>query len=269
MAKRLRSTKNIFNNRNATTIALIKKIDIQATNDYKSLNRLKGDLSRASRPETIAKISNKVSLAAVQMGLNPTKVTDKTKLMARITKYKQQNSYLQYAALHQAVIALCANYEDFIKRVVVKYFEEDVRRLTNTKQTVTNHFVIEAVKRGDNIHHTLAEHSARNLMHGSLKAWHDYLHSMGMDTRTVPHSVQETFLIRNCLVHNNRRISSELHTKNPKKYFLRQSIHLQPEDIEQMKSNLHASMKHIADEYDRLFPIAGGTWIDSPRIEED
>lgn len=262
--KRLKSTKDIFNNRNATVIALIRKIDFQATKDYKRLNRLKGDLTRSTRPQTVARLSQKISDTAVEMGLNPTTLLDKRKLLARIRKYKQQNSYLQYAALHQATIALCANYEDFINRVIVKYFEEDVKRLTKSKQTVSSQFIIDAVKRGDNLHHTLAEKAARDSMHGGIKVWHLHLSKIGMDTRTVPHTVHEAFLVRHCIVHNNRRVSSELHAKNPQKYGLRRSIRLKVNDLEQMKNALHASMKHIADEYNRIFPTPGGTWIDHP-----
>jgi hypothetical protein len=213
-------------------------------------------------------LSAKISQAAVEMGLNPTSTVDKSKLMGRITKYKQQNSYLQYAALHQATIALCANYEDFIKRIIVKYFEEDAKRLTKSKRTVTHDFILEAVKRGDNLHHALAEKAARDSMYGGLSVWHNFLYKIGMKTQVIPHPVQEVFLIRHCIVHNNRRVSSELHAKNPNKYLLRKSIHLHLEDVERMKSDLHASMKYIADEYNRLYPVPGGTWID-PHPDSD
>lgn len=259
--KRLKSTRDIFNNKNATVIALVAKVDRQTLNDYHRFNRLKGDLLRATRPRTIAKLSDMISQAAQEMALHPTNTVDKTKLLRLIVRYKRQNQFLKVAAINQAVIALCANYEDFVHRVIVKYYEEDVSRLTRNKQAVTSRFIIDALKRGDNIHHSMAEQVANDVMQGGIVSWHKYLKSIGMDTNNVPHSVHEVFLIRHCLIHNNVRVSSQLHAKNSSKYQIRRSIRLTVEDVEYFKNELYVSMKFISDEYNRLFPKSGGTWL--------
>jgi hypothetical protein len=269
MPKRLESTRNIFNNKNATVIALVRKIDLQVAEDYKLLNHLRGSLLRSTRPETIKRISDTVSTTAVSMGLNPTTVVDKNKLLARITKYKRQNSFLQFASRNQAVIALCANFEDFIGRVIEKYFEEDPSRLSKYKQTVSSEFVIKIVQRGDNLHRTLSEKLAGDLMHGGVKEWYKQLKKLGMNTDMLPHTVHEAFLIRHCIVHNDRKVSSQLHAKNPNKYFLRKDIRLNVEDIDTMKKDLHSAMKYIFDEYNRLFPKQKGTWIDYTNKNEE
>lgn len=262
MKKRLKSTKNIFNNRNATILTLVSKTQLNIERDYHRLNRLRGDLLRSKRPATIAKISVKLQAVAEEMALNPSTTVDKEKLLKRIEQYKRQNSFILYAAVQQAIIGLCANYEDFIQRVIVKYFEEDISRLSNNKHSFTSKFILDAVVRGDNIHHTLSEKAARELMNGGVSEWHKCLKErLCMDTAIVPHGVKEVFLIRNCLVHNNRRVSSELHSKNPNKYLLRRALRLDVQDVDNCKISLHQSMKHIVEEYNRLYPIPGGTWV--------
>jgi len=202
------------------------------------------------------------------MGLNPTTVVDKDRLLVRISKYKRQNSFLQYASRNQAVIALCANFEDFINRVIEKYFEEDPSRLSKYKQTVTSDFVIKTVQRGDNLHRTLSERLSSDLMYGGVKEWYKQLKKIGMNTDSVPHTVHEAFLIRHCIVHNDRKVSSQLHLKNQNKYQLRRDIRLTVDDIEHMKRDLHEAMKFIFDEYNRLFPIQRGTWIDYAKSDD-
>lgn len=262
MKKRLDSTKNIFNNRNSTILTLALKTQLNIEHDYHRLNRLRGDLIRSKRPSTIVKISIKLQAIAKEMGLNPSTNADKDKMLKRIELYKRQNSYILYAAIQQAIISLCVNYEDFVQRVIVKYFEEDVKRLSSKKQTFTSQFVLDAVLRGDNIHHTLAEKTARELMNGGVSDWHRCLkEKLRMETGVVSHGVKEVFLIRNCLVHNNRRVSSELHAKNPPKYPMRRALRLNTSDVDNFKTELHRSMKQVVKEYNRLYPTPGGTWI--------
>lgn len=261
---RLKSTKDIFNNKNTTTVALVRKIDLQVAQDYRTLNHLRGRLLRSSNQKTIQKVSSDISNTAVAMGLNPTTLLKKEKLLGRIEKYKRQNSMLMYSSRNQAVIALCANFEDFIGRVLEKYFEEDSARLARYKQTVSSDFIIASIKRGDNIHHSLAVKQAGDLMYGGITEWYKQLRKIGMNTPVVPHDIHEAFLVRHCIVHNDRKVSPQLHAKNPRKYNLRSSIRLELEDVESIKRELHSAMQYIVKEYSRLFPSPGGTWISPP-----
>ena len=261
MSKRLESTKNIFNNKSATTVALVRRADLQAKYGYRTLNHLRGSLVRASRPRKIAQISAKVSDAAVSLGLNPTTIQNRTKLLAKINWYKKQNSHLQYASYQQAFISLCANYEDLVGRVIEKYFEEDAERLSKYKLSVSSKFIIDAVRRGDNLHHTLSTKLSADLMAGGVKEWHRQLEKIGINLGKVPHELHEVFLIRNCIVHNDKKVSTQLHAKNPKKYPLRSSLRLTTNDVIAARDVLHWSMKQIVSEYNLLYPTQKGTWL--------
>lgn len=263
MAKRLKSTKDIFNNKCATTVALIKKIDLQVDADYKKLSHLRGSLLRATRKDTIARLSAEISVAAVEMGLEPTYITNKEKLLKKVTHYKRQVSFLRYSSYHQAVMSLCSHYEDFVGRVIEKYFEEHPDNLSNYKLSVDSKFIIDSVRRGDNLHHTLAKKIVGDLMWGSVRDWHKQLKKIKLDPQAISNEIEECFLIRNCIVHNDRKVSSQLNSKNPHKYHLRKGIVLTSADILMYKDALHSSMRNIVNEYNRVYPVQKGTWLNN------
>jgi hypothetical protein len=194
------------------------------------------------------------------MGHTPPNSARKEHLLYKINQYKKQNSYLRYAAIQQAVVNICIIYEDLMKRVVLKYFEESIHRLPSNKESLKNKVLIEAILRGDNVHRTLAESVTADLMHGSVENWHGILVKHKMNITTSPH-LKELFLVRNCLVHNNSRVSSYLHQTMPNKYILRRPIRLTVSDVENFKNEVHKSAVYIIAEYSRLHPQNLGTWL--------
>jgi hypothetical protein len=221
---------------------------------------MRGRILRSSRPATLTKIRGELESLAIDMGHSIPGSSSKNHLLNKVQQYKKQNSFLRYAAIHQSVINICITYEDFVKRVILKYFEEQIQRLPSNKESLKNKLLIEAILRGDNIHRTLAESVAADLMHGSVEEWHDTLIKHKMNIVTSPH-LRELFLVRNCIVHNNARVSSYLHQAIPTKYLLRKAIRLTVADVEKFKNEVHKSAVYIIAEYSRLHPSNLGTWL--------
>jgi hypothetical protein len=194
------------------------------------------------------------------MGHAPPGSSDKNYLLNKINVYKRQNSFLLYAAIDQAITNICIIYEDFIKRIILKYYEENIRRLPTNKESLKNSVLVEAILRGDNIHHTLAEKVADDLMFGSVEAWHKTLVSQKMVLTTSSH-LTELFLMRNCIVHNNNKVSSQLHQHMPHKYTLRRPLKISLTDVGIFKNEVHKTAIYIMSEYNRLHPINRGTWL--------
>lgn len=264
---RLESTKNIYNNKNNTIISLLRKIDKRVDSEYAELTRIRGSLLRASREKTFLKIRDKLNEAVDKMGHIGTEHTEKSKLLSRISYYIRRNSFHRYAATDQAVIDLCVNFEDFVRRVKLKYYEENVYRL-GSKKTVEFEHIVGALNRKYSIHRTLSELVVDESMYGSVDSWLKSLRKdLKMELNFSP-STKEIFLLRNCIVHNQKRVSVYLHEFNKEKYPLRSKIKLTVADVHGFKFSLANSSKKIIKEYNRLYPVNGGTWIDRHHTDD-
>jgi len=259
--KRLKATKAIFNGNLQTTANLLRRTDAQITADYHKLNIIRGALLRTTQEKTLKITKQKLEILATEMGhALPTKHS-REHLLNKVKTYKKQNSYLRYAATHQAVIKICVVYEDLIRRIILKYHEEDIRRIPAGKETLKNEAIVKALLQKESIHRLMAEKVADDLMYGSLDAWHKALIKFGMTNTQTSSTLTELFLIRNCFVHNNKKVSPQLHTFSPQKYKLRSSIHLSVADVEIFKDEVYKSAVIIMSEYNRAFPKNRGSWI--------
>lgn len=258
---RLKSTKAILRGSLETTHFLLARTDAQITQDYHALNRIKGSILRTKNEASFIRIKNRLEALAVEMGYPVPKNHEKEHLRRKVQVYKKQNSFLRYAATHQALINICVIYEDFIRRIILKYYEENIRRIPSSKETLKNKVIIDALVRGENMHRMLAEKVADDLMYGSIEFWHKTLIGFGMNGIQTPDELVEIFLLRNCFVHNNKKVSPQLHAHDPIKYQLRAPIHLTVTDIDKMQIEILKSFKLVCDEFNRAFPSNQGTWL--------
>ncbi len=257
---RLKSTRNIFRGKIQTTFTLLVRTDKQLFYEERRLNALRGAILRASKEATLKRQRIKLEELAAEIGYRTSIPWRKEAMLAKIKDYKEKITFLRYAAIDQAVINLCVIYEDFIRRVILKYYEEDIRRLFSEKESMKNKILIEALLRGDNIHRELAKKIVDDLTFGSVDAWHGALKKIGMSMNASA-GVHEVFLVRNCIVHNNVRVSTFLHEAMPQKYGLRDQISISTKDVEGFKNIIHKTATFICAEYSRLFPVNGGTWL--------
>lgn len=261
--KRLKSTKGMLHANTQTTMSLLRRVDTQITQDYHKLNAIKGAILRTKNVKTFERIKQRLTDMSNEMEHTKPYKSDKEYLLNKVSVYKRQNSHLRYAAINQAVINICSIYEDFTRRIILKYYEENVRRIPSDKETLKNKVIIDALLRNDSIHRTLAEKATDDLMYGNIDKWYKVLVAqLGMSNLTLDDKLKEVFLIRNCLVHNNRKVSSFLHNHDETKYKLRDTIKITIDDVQDFRDVIIQAANEIISEYNRKFPKNTGTWID-------
>jgi hypothetical protein len=182
-------------------------------------------------------------------------------MLWRVSHARKRNVYLEYAAKDQAIIGLCVTFEDYIRRIVLKYYEEDIRRLSS-KDMVKSTYIIDVIIKGGSLHRSLAQNAANNVMYGSLGDWHSFLASHVKLDFYVRDEVKELFLVRHCIIHNNHRVSNNLHYSFGHKYNESEVISLEVSDIKAFKDNLFSLALKIAGEFDVKYPNVKGTWIE-------
>src|SRR5690606_12908652 len=102
-------------------------------------------------------------------------------------------NHLKYASLQQGTVAFCSAFEDFIKRVLLKYYEEDIRRLKSSRESIKNDELVDLIMDGDNVHRALAEKTVSDVMYGNLESWIKALMEVGFEIDGIPSEVTEAF----------------------------------------------------------------------------
>jgi hypothetical protein len=257
---RLKSTKSIFRAKIQTTAFLLRKTDKQIEEDLRALDALHKRLLRTKREETLKRFHERLSVVAASLDYPVPSSYDREAMLRKLNIYKKHHRFLRYTAIEHACVHLCTVYEDLIRRVVLKYYEEDIRRLKSRKESIKNSYLVDIVLAGHNIHRNLAERVVDDLMYGSIEDWHRTLKDMGMEIMPSQ-GAKELFLVRNCMIHNDKRVSPQLNQMLPEKYRLRRNIHLTISDFNDYMSSVEKSATFIMSEYNRLFPINTGTWV--------
>ena len=144
--------------------------------------------------------------------------------------------------------------------MILKYYEEDIRRLKSQKQSLKNDYLIDMVLEERNFHRILAERVVEDVMYGSVADIYKFLNdTIGMNIQPSA-KIEELFLIRNCFVHNDKRASIYLHRYMPSKYKKGRVIKITLDDIDRFRNSVSGSASFVAREYTRLFPTVNGTW---------
>jgi hypothetical protein len=258
---RLKSTRAIFMAKMETNTRLLYKTKNRLKEEDVTLNRLRGNILRASAPKTIEKYQNQLELIAKELGYHVPKKRDKQELLRTIENFKRQNSFVEYVALEYACIHLCTILEDLVKRIILKYYEEDVMRLKSEKQTINNEELVDLLLTGLNIHRALAEKITADSVYGITKWTKALNESVGIKF-SLSSPVEELFLVRNCLVHNDKKVSKELHTKFQEIYRgINKKIELNIEDYEKFREAVHRFAVFLIKQYSINHPINKGTWL--------
>jgi hypothetical protein len=127
---RLRSTKDIFRNKVQTTVTLLDTTIKRLESDELQLAKYRTSLVHTKRQTTLNNTYRELSAFLIGLGYKGLANADKENMLWRINTARKRNTYLEYAAKDQAIIGLCVTFEDYIRRIVLKYYEEDIRRLS-------------------------------------------------------------------------------------------------------------------------------------------
>lgn len=258
---RLRSTKNIFRNKIQTTVTLLNTTIRRLEADELRLAKFRISLVHTKRQATLNKTYQELSKYLIELGYKGLPNADKEHMLWRISVARKRNTYLEYAAKDQAIIGLCVILEDYIRRIVLKYYEEDIRRLSS-KEMIKSAYIVDIIVKKGNLHRSLAQNTANSIMYGSLDDWCKFLSTHMKLEFYIPDEVKELFLVRHCIIHNNHRVSDNLHYAFTTKYDPGAVISLELDDIKTFKDNLFSLSLKIAGEFDRKYPDIKGTWVE-------
>lgn len=163
-------------------------------------------------------------------------------------------------ALHQAVTQLCIAYEDFSRKVFLKFYEDDKRRLHSDAKSLSDGEIIELLESNWNIHRALAEKAVERWTYGSVDKWHQKISEkldieIGTDAR-----MKELFLLRNALVHNDGKNTKELNLLNTEKFPILKRYRLSIDIFTEYKNVVHQTATYLQARFDEKYPVKGTDW---------
>lgn len=118
----------------------------------------------------------------------------------------------------QAIISITVIFESFISDLINLMFDENINTLKSDKATLKDEELIESLNKG-NTFEILKKKKIRNIMFGSVDDWIIYFHKVFKFNINTPYEIIELFLVRNCLIHNNKLVSRDLENKIKKKRY--------------------------------------------------
>jgi|GEM_PF-5145159 len=121
-------------------------------------------------------------------------------------------------ALDQGIVSLAINFEEFIRRTLIKFYTDDPRRLSKDKELKLGE-IIDKTSLID-IYEDLATKAAKDILYGSTIRWFEIINkslkfSFEGNMRAQK-ATTELFLVRNCIVHNAKFTTRELLSFDPK-----------------------------------------------------
>ena len=149
----------------------------------------------------------------------------------------------------QAIISLTTIFEGYISDMVRNIFDNNIDALKSTKSSLKDEELIESIKKGNTLE-KLKEVKIRNLMYGSVDSWIKYFQiDLGFDIE-IPNNIIELFLVRNCLIHNNRLVSRDIEKKMRKRrYVYGKQINITERDYNRYKIAVANFAKKVWGEY--------------------
>lgn len=97
--------------------------------------------------------------------------------------------------------------------------------------------MIESILEGNTLER-LIDMRVREIMYNSFSGWIDFLNNRGFSIKEeMP--IKEMFLIRNVLIHNNKKVGKDLNeVLGGKRYQLNKKVNVTRKDIERFKNSI-------------------------------
>ena len=190
--------------------------------------------------ENRAKIRPRViEFNSEQMSLIRVVIRDELRIIKKIPALSKE----------QAIISFAAIFEGFISNVLKTIFDNKIDTLKSTKSSLNDEELIDAIKTGNPLD-KLKEVKIRTLMYSSVDSWIRYFQdNFGFNVK-IPNDIIELFLVRNCLIHNDKLISRDLEKKIKKRrYIYGKQINITEKDYNRYKNIIKNSAKKIWKEY--------------------
>ena len=151
-------------------------------------------------------------------------------------------------AREQLIITCATLLEGFINDILKEFLIKYPQSLKSNKATLKDNQLIDSIIEGNTLE-KLIELRIREIMYDSISGWIKYLKEKGFDI-SESNSVKEMFLIRNVLIHNNKKVGQELSKEiGGKRYKIGDTINVTENDTKRFKSAVDKMARDIYTEF--------------------
>lgn len=196
---------------------------------------------------------------AMSEGLREDPVISERFLIANWNHYLTQNKALPGLARKQLLVLIAANFEGYVAEALIRIFRENPNILKSKKHsTLTDEEIIDAMLSGEYFFiHMIAEKKVDSIMRQSPGVWFSSFEDRGFKIDDTD-QVIELFLVRNCVVHNNAKVSEKLKASSEDNRFknVSEPIELTDMDMQRFFGAAVFVAAKIDSEYERKFKPA-------------
>ncbi len=171
------------------------------------------------------------------------------KLMRKIAKLQLRVvKNIPQLAREQLIITFATLVEGYVNDTIKNFLRNYPQSLRSNKSTLKDNDLVDSIIEGNTLE-KLIDNRVRDIMYDSISGWINYLKEKGFDIEEEK-NLKEMFLVRNVLIHNNKKVGIEL-AKNigGKRYTIGKQINITENDIKRFKKALKTVTKKINSEY--------------------
>lgn len=161
---------------------------------------------------------------------------------------QKQSKELPQFAREQTIISYTTQFEGFVNDLIRDIFYSNLNTLKSDKSSLKDYELVESIKE-NNLLDRLISSRLSNLMYGSVESWFKFFKEKGFKTKCDSNLV-ELFLVRNCLIHNNKKVSKELNLKIKKgRYILGKNIKILEIDLKRYRKIVEKTAGELYQEH--------------------
>ncbi len=153
-------------------------------------------------------------------------------------------------AREQLLITYSTIVEGFVNDVVRLFLKKFPKNLKSKHATLKDNQLIDSILEGNTID-TLIDYKVRDIMYDSITGWIKYLNSRGFDLKEET-NLKEMFLLRNAIIHNSKKVSSELEKIiGGRRYTINNQINITDRDIKRFRTAIDEIAVKIDKSYNK------------------
>lgn len=259
--KRLHHNKRYFDRRMSGVESVLKRVIHSTDKNSAALKRLRTRMKVTRLPRSIYGLSVELRDLLDDSGYKVELTDNKGYLNQQAISVTNQENFVRRSAINQTIVSICSIFEEFVRQVLAKYYEDDIRRLHSLDTNIKYADVVNSIIDGELLARRLAYKRVDSVMRGSLWDWKHSLQQAEIDLE-ISESLSELFLVRNAIVHNNGRATADLTKAFPEKYETHLLIRISDEEFEAFQTSVHKTATWIRNEYHRKHPTAYTNWDD-------
>jgi hypothetical protein len=153
-------------------------------------------------------------------------------------------------AREQLLITYSTLVEGYVHDTIRNFFKAFPRSLKSNKTTLKDSQLVDAILEGNTLE-KLIDNRIREIMYDSISGWINYLVEVGFKIKEEK-DLNEMFLVRNVLIHNNKESGIELSREiGGKRYQFGKKVNVTENDIKRFKTAIDKTVQTINTEYQK------------------